>query len=203
LHPCATTGTMRYCARWGQLAATLVGVPIELTGDLSPVDAKAMGQFLVEMATLERAVDRALLDQYPKDDARDLFIVHFLDRKTLGPKCDALIAIAANAHVGFGDAAVASFAEQLRELVRVRNAVAHESPTFEYQVEHSEPLWGNELIGFEHGEIRSTAKYGSIDMDAADLVAMTELSVHVRQTISKYLHRELTYPDQNDDDIVQ
>lgn len=177
-------------------------MPIEVTGHLSPEEASAMGRFLVEMAVLERAVDRALLDQYSNNDTRDLFITHFLGRKTLGPKCDALIAVALNADENLGPATVDELGRQIRELVRVRNAVAHESPTVEYQVEHEQALWGNDYMGYEHGEIRSVARYGSIDMDAADLLAMADLAQHVRGVICTHLHRPLA-DDTNDDTIVQ
>ena len=176
-------------------------VPIESSpGELSPNDASAIGAFLMEMVLLERAVDRALLDQYSREETRQQFIEFFLNRKTLGPKCEALIGVMDQIY-DVDEAAATGFAAQLRELVGVRNIVAHKAPSLHYQVEHRDRVWtGSE---WDEGEVVSRATYETLNLDAGDLLQMASLSVHVRSTISKHMHRPLVIDDPNDDDLVQ
>lgn len=176
-------------------------MPIELnTGEFSADEAAAVGEFLLEMAVLERAVDRALLDQYAADEMRDLFIDVFMKRMTLGPKIHALIAAAkaANDDV-IGATETAQLAAQLNELVRVRNQVAHESPSFEFCVEHVEPYFDGEA--WVEADVDSRAKYD--DLKVTDLRQLAQRSRYARGTIGVRLHRPLTIDDPNDVDIVQ
>lgn len=201
----------RFVAPDGEHLATvcwrIVGVvyvarmPIELsTGAFSADEAAAVGEFLLEMAVLERAVDRALLDQYAADEMRDLFIGMFMKRMTLGPKIRALIAAAKAA----GDDVIsatetAHLAGQLDELVKVRNQVAHESPSFEYYLEHIEPYFdGEEWV---EADVDSRASYK--DLEVTDLRQLTQQSRDARDTIGVRLHRPLMIHDPNNDNIVQ
>lgn len=144
-------------------------MPIELpTGSLSPEDGIAIGTFLLEMALLERAVTRALLDLYASDDHRELFVRTFLRRMTLGPKCEAMIAAAANEthRCEFSAGQLDDVAKQIRELVRVRNAVAHEAPRFLHVVDESDRYDVDDP--WTDVDVQTTASYGEIEV--ADLI---------------------------------
>lgn len=171
-------------------------------GSFSDNHARVIGSFLLEMVLLERAVDRALLDQYANAENRDGFRRHFLKRLTLGPKCGAVVDAAMGA---VSDERVDEFGRQLRELVATRNAVAHAAPTFLYQVE-STPEWIEDDPWMRDPDVVIEARYqhgDEVDLDVEDLEPLIGVSEHARQFMSDHLHRQLEIEDPNDDPLLQ
>ena len=171
-------------------------------GPLSPDDGTAIGTFLLEMAYLERAVTRALLDLYATDTHRELFLRTFLKRMSLGPKCDAMISAAVEAETddGITRQQIDDLARQLRELVEVRNRGAHDAPRFLHYVDESSEWWNWEDQQYEY-DVDSIASYG--DLEIADLLTYAGLISHARAVISIHFHRPLSDPDAHDENPIE
>jgi hypothetical protein len=178
-------------------------MPFEPTlGVFASSQAEVVGSFLLEMVLLERAIDRALLDQYARDENRDDFARHFLKRMTLGPKCRAAADAAASV---VSRERADEFGNQLRELVATRNAVAHAAPVFTYQIE-SIPEWIEDDPWMRDPAVVTEARYrhgDEVDLDVEDLVPLIGVSEHVRRFMSDQLHRPLSIEDPNDDSMLQ
>lgn len=135
---------------------------IKLLDYLNPDEASEVADFLVEMIGLEEAMRAVLVDYFARPERAEVFESKLLDGMTAGRLVD-LTSTALEDEPQRGD-----FIGEARELVRVRNAIAHTLPKTRYR--HTQEDVGPDDYPYE--ELRAYS-VGGREVDIDEIAALS------------------------------
>lgn len=146
---------------------------IALFDHLDGDEAKGFALFLVEMVAVEDAVDRALVAYYAAPGVEDEFIKQFLGTMTLGNKLQRL-------HPALKRLPDSQLDATLQHLVKVRNLLAHQLPSWDYD--------GGKFVLEDEIEPYSVYRGKDLVIEARTLVQLAAVAQWARGSLSA-LHR--------------